>query len=79
MIKIKEYPPVISIKTIIADDLVGAKTYSTVKKRLFELEIELFRFDMVKTIDLFNALLPKKDLPQEVILNETSPFKLPRL
>ena len=61
MIKIKEYPPVIDIKTIIEDRLVGAKSSTTVIKRLQELKVEIFQYEMVKTEELFKALLPSKE------------------
>jgi hypothetical protein len=77
MIKIKEYPPVISIMTIIEDRLLGAKSYPTVIKRLKELQVKVFAYGMVRTDEFFNALLPKNELPTVVIGRKAEPFKLP--
>ncbi len=81
MIKIKEYPPVISIMTIIEDRLLGAKSYPTVVKRLKELQVKVFAYDMVRTDIFFNALLPTEEIQiTEITHNrkKSEPFKLPR-
>ena len=78
MIKIKEYPPVISIKKIIEDELVGAKSYPTVVKRLKELQIKIGIYDMINTKELFDSLLPKENvLPHSpLIIRKSEPFSL---
>lgn len=75
-VKIKEYPPLISIKTIIQDRLVGAKSYKTVVKRLKEKGIEILAFDMVNTRELFLAMTQKKKRKTPVISRGSKPFKL---
>lgn len=76
MIKIKEYPPVISLALIVEDRLVGAKSHTTVKKRLAELEVRILKYDMVRTDELFNALLEKENQVTKVIIRKSEPFKL---
>ena len=76
MIKIKEYPPVISIMTIIEDRLLGAKSYPTVVKRLGVLKVKILQFDMVRTEELFSALLPEEVPTHEVSMRKDEPFKL---
>lgn len=77
MIKIKEYPPVIDIKTIMKDRLVGAKSYATVVKRLKKLKVRIHIFDIVETEELFNALVPDSDqVDQNIIIPRKEPFKL---
>lgn len=79
MIKVKEYPPVISVMTIVEDRLLGAKSYPTVKKRLKELNVRVLKYDMVRTDALFNALLSKKEEELPILRTRKSkPFKLPR-
>ena len=78
MIKIKEYPPVISIKLIMEDELLGAKSYPTVKKRLEELQVPIHRFEMVQTQTLFSALIPSEKPIPIVSPRGSEPFKLPR-
>ena len=78
MIKTKEYPPVISIMTIIEDRLLGAKSYPTVVKRLGVLKIKILQFDMVKTDEFFNALMPEEVSTHEVSIRKDEPFKLTR-
>ena len=77
IVKIKEYPPLISIKTIVEDQLVGAKSFATARKRLKELKITILQYDMVMTKELFKAFLPEKEkeLP-EVLIRRSEPFKL---
>jgi len=75
-IKIKEYPPFISIKTIIEDKLVGATSYRTVIKRLQKIGVKILAFDMVITYELFKALLPKKGKLPTVKFRKSKPFKL---
>ena len=79
MIKIKEYPPVINVSTIVEDKLVGAKSYKTVRKRLKELKVTIHIYDMIKTKEFFDALIPKKDEESITIqssVKRTKPFKL---
>ena len=78
MIKIKEYPPVISIMIIIEDRLLGAKSYPTVVKRLRELKVRILQYDLVRTEELFMALLPEEYQPTEIIMRTAEPFKLER-
>ena len=79
MIKVKEYPPVISIKTIMDDQLLGAKSYPTVLKRLQVLKIKILAYDMVNTLDLFNALNPVEEIQPEINTpRRTKPFKIRR-
>ena len=66
------------------DGLLGAKSQPTVMKRLMELDVRVYRYGMVKTLDLFEALLPErgeefkpyieKERPQQT----TKPFRLRR-
>ena len=77
MVKIKEYPPVISVMTIIEDRLLGAKSYPTVMKRLKELKVRVFPYDMVKTEEFFKALLDEKEQSPVVKMRRSEPFKLP--
>ena len=76
MIKIKEYPPVISVATIVEDRLVGAKSYKTVMKRLKELKVTIHIYDMIKTTELFDALFPQREAPGPISLTKGKPFKL---
>ncbi|GGG35835.1 hypothetical protein GCM10011344_40920 [Dokdonia pacifica] len=75
-IRIKEYPPLIPIKLIMEDRLVGAKSYKTVLKRLKSKGIEILAFDMVNTHELFSAMtkVKKKSIP--IGSRRTEPFKL---
>jgi len=64
--------------TILDDRLVGAKSYPTVIKRLQILKVRVLQFDMVRTDELFGALLPDEVPLHEVTLRRAEPFKLPR-
>jgi len=75
-IKIKEYPPLIPVKIIIEDQLVGAKSYRTVIKRLKTIGVRILAFDMVFTQDLFSALLPNKKKATKQVSRRSKPFKL---
>ena len=77
-IKIKEYPPLISVMTIIKDRLVGAKSYATVIKRLKTLKVKIFKFQMVKTEELLDAILEDNNTTTTTILRKSKPFKLPK-
>lgn len=76
MIKIKEYPPVISVATIIEDRLVGAKSYPTVVKRLKELGVAIHIYEMVRTSDLFAALIPDETMSPQQAIKSKRKFKL---
>ena len=76
MIPIKEYPPVISIMTIVQDKLIGAKSYPTVKKRLAELSIRILKYDMIITDEFFNALMKEEKPTGQFIARKSEPFKL---
>lgn len=75
-IKIKEYPPLIPIKIIMEDRLLGAKSYKTVLKRLKTKGIEILAFDMVNTRELFSAMTEMKNKPMPTHSRRTEPFKL---
>ena len=75
-IKIKEYPPLIPVKTIMEDKLVGVSTYRTVVKRLKLIGVKVLAFDMVVTRELFKALIPKKKKPIILKSRKSKPFKL---
>jgi hypothetical protein len=76
MIRIKEYPPVISIMTIVDDKLIGAKSYPTVKKRLAELKVNILKYDMIRTDEFFNAIMKEEKAISKVIARKSKPFKL---
>ena len=79
-VRIKEYPPLISIGAIIDDMLLGAKSLKTVKKRLKELNVQLLPYDMVQTAELFAAMLPKgsQEIKVEITQRQTGDFNIPR-
>ena len=79
MIKVKQYPPVISLKTVIEDNLLNAKSHATVVKRLEKLKVSILAFEMVDTLELFKALRPKQEVQPEIPTKaSTKPFKLRR-
>ncbi len=75
-IRIKEYPPLIPIKLIMEDKLLGAKSYRTVLKRLKAKGIKILAFDMVNTRELFSAMTEVKKKPIPLGSRRTEPFKL---
>ena len=62
--------------TIIEDRLLNAKSYPTVIKRLGELKVRILQYDLVRTEELFMALLPEEFKPTEIIMRTNTPFKL---